>query len=67
MLGEMTEKIDKLDFWQDVVEEIIVKNNKAIGVKTIMGVTINSKADILNSGTFWNGSFCLGKRYLGER
>ena len=59
------EKIDKLDFWQDVVEEIIVKNNKAIGVKTSMGVTINSKAVVLNSGTFLNGSIHLGEKVFG--
>ena len=59
------EKIDNLDFWQDVVEEIIVKNNKAIGVKTSMGVTINSKAVVLNSGTFLNGSIHLGEKVFG--
>lgn len=59
------EKIDNLDFWQDVVEEIIVKKNKVTGVKTSMGVTINSKAVILNSGTFLNGSIHLGEKVFG--
>ena len=59
------EEIENLDFWQDVVVEVIVKNNKAIGVKTSMGVEIKSNAVILNSGTFLNGSIHLGEKQFG--
>ena len=59
------EKIENLDFWQDVVEEVLVKNNKVVGVKTSMGLEIKAKAVVLNSGTFLNGSIHLGEKEFG--
>ena len=59
------ENIQNIDFWQDVVEEIIVKKNKVVGVKTSMGMKIRSKAVILNSGTFLNGCIHLGEKQFG--
>ena len=59
------ENIKNLDFWQDVVEEIIVENHKVIGVKTSMGVKILCKAVVLNSGTFLNGTIHLGEKKFG--
>ena len=59
------ENIPNLDFWQDVVQEIIVEKNKVVGVKTSMGVKIKSKAVVLNSGTFLNGSIHLGDKQFG--
>ena len=59
------ENIKNLDFWQDVVEEIIVENHKVIGVKTSMGVKIQCKAVVLNSGTFLNGTIHLGEKKFG--
>ena len=61
----MLEKIENLDFWQDVVEEVLVKNNKVRGVKTSMGIEIKAKAVVLNSGTFLNGSIHLGEKVFG--
>ncbi len=59
------EEINNLDFWQDVVEEVVVKKGKAVGVKTSMGIEISSKVVILNSGTFLNGSIHLGEKQFG--
>ncbi len=59
------EEINNLDFWQDVVEEVIVKKGKAVGVKTSMGIEIRSRVVILNSGTFLNGSIHLGEKQFG--
>ena len=59
------ENIKNLDFWQDVVEEIIVENHKVIGVKTSMGIKILCKAVVLNSGTFLNGTIHLGEKKFG--
>ena len=59
------ENIPNLDFWQDVVQELIVEKNKVVGVKTSMGVVIKSKAVVLNSGTFLNGSIHLGDKQFG--
>ena len=59
------ESIKNLDFWQDVVEEIIVEKHKVIGVKTSMGVKILCNAVVLNSGTFLNGTIHLGEKKFG--
>ena len=59
------ENVPNLDFWQDVVQEIIVEKNKVVGVKTSMGIEIKSKAVVLNSGTFLNGSIHLGDKQFG--
>ena len=59
------ENIPNLDFWQDVVQEIIVEKNKVVGVKTSMGVKIKCKAVVLNSGTFLNGTIHLGEKQFG--
>ena len=59
------ERIKNLDFWQDVVEEIIVENHRVVGVKTSMGVKILCNAVVLNSGTFLNGTIHLGEKKFG--
>ena len=59
------ENIPNVDFWQDVVQEIMVEKNKVVGVKTSMGVKIKCKAVVLNSGTFLNGTIHLGEKQFG--
>ena len=59
------ENIPNVDFWQDVVQEIIVEKNKVVGVKTSMGVKIKCKAVVLYSGTFLNGTIHLGEKQFG--
>ncbi len=62
------EKIDKVDFWQDMVKEIHVEDGRAVGIKTGMGLTIRSKAVILTNGTFLNGIIHIGqKQFNGGR
>jgi tRNA uridine 5-carboxymethylaminomethyl modification enzyme len=62
---ETLEGIENLDFWQDVVNEIVVRNGRVEGVKTAMGISINCKAVVLNSGTFLNGTIHLGDKQFG--
>ena len=59
------ESTKNVDFWQDVVQEILVEKNKVVGVKTSMGVKIKCKAVVLNSGTFLNGTIHLGEKQFG--
>jgi tRNA uridine 5-carboxymethylaminomethyl modification enzyme len=62
------EKNKNIDFYQDSVNSIIIKERKAIGVITKMGVNINSDSVILCNGTFLNGLIHLGeKNYKGGR
>jgi tRNA uridine 5-carboxymethylaminomethyl modification enzyme len=56
------EKIKNLDLFQDNIIDIIVKNNKVIGVKTELGINIKAKAVILANGTFLNGKIFIGEK-----
>lgn len=55
------ESIPLLDFWQDVVSELLFENNKVIGVKTVWGISIKSKTVVLTNGTFLNGLMHIGR------
>src|SRR5690554_4114574 len=59
------EKIHNLDYWQDTVNEILVKDGRAVGVKTSMGVEIESDTVILTNGTFLNGIIHVGEKKFG--
>jgi len=59
------EQNKNVDFWQDMVVEILEENGKATGVLTQMGVSIAAKAVIVTAGTFLNGIIHVGERQLG--
>ncbi|MCK9448757.1 MAG: tRNA uridine-5-carboxymethylaminomethyl(34) synthesis enzyme MnmG [Bacteroidales bacterium] len=59
------EKIKNLDFWQDTVTAVLVKDKQAIGVSTAMGMKIYSKTVILTNGTFLNGLIHIGEKSFG--
>ena len=62
---EMLEETPNVDFYQDMVSSIIIKNGVACGVITGMGHEINSKAVVVTSGTFLNGVIHIGEKRLG--
>ena len=62
---KVLESIPNVDFWQDTVTSLIIKNGKAVGVKTGLGVSIVSKSVILTSGTFLNGKIHIGDKNFG--
>ncbi len=59
------EAIPNLDFWQDTVNDVLVKNNKICGVRTAMGIEIEATSVILTNGTFLNGSIHIGTKKFG--
>lgn len=59
------ENIPNLDMWQDTVKEVIIKGDRACGVKTSMGLEIPAKAVILTNGTFLNGVIHVGEKRFG--
>ena len=61
----LLEKQENIDFWQDMVTELIVENKKAVGVKTMLGISINAKTIILTNGTFLNGKIHIGEKNFG--
>ena len=55
---------ENLDIWQDQADELIVKNNEAVGVKTIWGVTFYAKSIVVTAGTFLNGLMHVGRKMI---
>jgi tRNA uridine 5-carboxymethylaminomethyl modification enzyme len=62
---EMLEQTPNVDFYQDMVNSILVKEGKACGVVTGLGHTIHSKAVVVTSGTFLNGVIHIGEKRFG--
>lgn len=62
---ERLEHTTNLDFYQDMVKELLVENGKAIGVITGLGHKIRAKAVVLTNGTFLNGVMHIGEKRLG--
>lgn len=61
----MLEQTPLVDFWQDMVKEIIIDNNHVSGVITGMGITFKCRAVIITSGTFLNGIIHIGEKQFG--
>lgn len=59
------EALPTLDMWQDTVKEVIVKNGKACGVITSLGIEIEADAVVLTNGTFLNGVIHIGEKKIG--
>ena len=59
------ERIPNLDFWQEMVSEILIENGKVSGVKTSLGIEIKAKAVVLTNGTFLNGKIHIGDKNFG--
>lgn len=62
---EMLENTPNVDFYQDMVKSIIIKNNKACGVVTGLGHEILSESVVVTSGTFLNGIIHIGEKNFG--
>ena len=62
---QLLEEMPNIDFWQEMITGITVKNGKAVGVKTAMGIEIPSKSVILTNGTFLNGVIHIGEKKFG--
>jgi len=61
----LLEKNKNIDFWQEMIMSILVKKNKVVGVKTSLGLEIQSKAVVLTNGTFLNGVIHVGEKNFG--
>jgi tRNA uridine 5-carboxymethylaminomethyl modification enzyme len=62
------ENTDNVDFWQDMVVDLIIEKGQIKGVVTALGIKINSECVILTNGTFLNGQIHVGqKQFKGGR
>jgi tRNA uridine 5-carboxymethylaminomethyl modification enzyme len=59
------ERIDNVDFWQDMVAQILIEGSRVVGVKTQMGLEIKAKSVVLTNGTFLNGKIHIGEKNFG--
>lgn len=62
---QMLEAHPNIDFWQDMVKGLVVKDGRVQGVVTGMGLEIECKAVVLTNGTFLNGIIHIGEKQLG--
>jgi tRNA uridine 5-carboxymethylaminomethyl modification enzyme len=62
---EMLEETPNVDFYQDTVQGLIIKDNRAGGVITGLGHEIRSKTVVVTSGTFLNGIIHIGEKQFG--
>lgn len=61
----MLEQHPNIDFWQEMVKGLIVKNGRCEGVITSIGLEIPAQSVVLTNGTFLNGLIHIGEKQLG--
>jgi len=54
-----------VDFWQEMITGLLMKNGAVCGVRTGIGIEIQSKTVVLTNGTFLNGIIHIGEKQLG--
>jgi tRNA uridine 5-carboxymethylaminomethyl modification enzyme len=64
---EMLEQTPNVDFWQEMVQELLISEDgkRVEGVRTGMGIAFRSKAVVLTNGTFLNGIIHIGEKQIG--
>lgn len=62
---QVLEGIHNLDFWQEMVTGLVVKDGRIEGVKTSLGLHLKAKTVILTNGTFLNGLIHIGDKKFG--
>lgn len=62
---EMLEQTPNVDFYQDTVTNLLLKNGRTTGVITGLGHHISAESVVITSGTFLNGIIHIGEKQLG--
>lgn len=53
-----------LDIFQDQAEELLVKDGKVLGVKTLWGIDFMARSVVITAGTFLNGLMHIGHKMV---
>jgi len=61
----LLEQTPNVDFWQDMVAGLLVKDGRVGGIVTGMGLEVKSKSVVLTNGTFLNGLIHIGEKQFG--
>ncbi|WP_268033360.1 tRNA uridine-5-carboxymethylaminomethyl(34) synthesis enzyme MnmG [Algoriphagus sp. PAP.12] len=59
------EATPNVDFWQEMVTGITVKDGRVTGVRTGIGIEIEANSVVLTNGTFLNGIIHIGEKQFG--
>ncbi len=59
------ENNSNVDFWQEMVTDVLIKDDQTCGVKTALGIEISSRSVVLTNGTFLNGIIHIGEKQFG--
>jgi len=59
------EHTPNVDFWQEMIAGLLIKNGAVCGVRTGIGIEIESKTVVLTNGTFLNGIIHIGEKQFG--
>jgi len=62
---QLAEEHPNIDFWQEMVKGLVVKDGRVKGVRTGMGIEIPAKSVVLTNGTFLNGIIHIGEKQFG--
>jgi len=62
---ERLEAHPNVDFWQEMVTGVVVKDGRACGVHTSLGLEIPAHSVVLTNGTFLNGTIHIGEKQFG--
>jgi tRNA uridine 5-carboxymethylaminomethyl modification enzyme len=62
---QLLEENPLIDFWQEMVTSLVVKDGRVSGVRTGMGIEISGRAVVLTNGTFLNGLIHIGEKQFG--
>ena len=59
------EETHNVDFYQEMVTDLLFDKDRVCGVKTSLGLEVFSKSVVLTSGTFLNGLIHIGEKQFG--
>ena len=59
------ESLPTLDFFQGMVNDLLIEKDKVVGVRTSLGISIKAKSVVLTNGTFLNGVMHIGLKQFG--
>lgn len=59
------ERTPNVDFWQEMISGLLIKDGVVKGVRTSIGIEIESASVVLTNGTFLNGQIHIGEKSFG--
>ncbi len=59
------ERNPNVDFWQEMIPNLLIEKGKVVGIKTALGIEFRAKAVVLTNGTFLNGLIHIGTKQFG--